>query len=227
MPRAELPGDRLDFRARHGFRGGKSFRGEAAIGKKSLGHAYTADLERLQALGLEPAADDELGRSTADIDDQARLGRSRQFVRDAEIDQAGFFVSGDYVDRETEGALRLRKKLARVLGHAKGIGRHRTYCRGMQAGEALPEPGEAFERGLHRRGLDSSLRVEPGAETQGLAPGIESIDLIALDTTDLEAEAVRAQVDDGKRSGGGCGRRTDHGEFGESGRKRVRASSEG
>ena len=223
MPRPELAGDRLDFRARDRFRGGKGFGGEAPIGKKSLGHADAADLERLQALGLEPAADDELGRSTADIDDQAWLGRSRQLVRDAEIDQAGFFVSGDYVDRETEGALRLRQKLARVLGHAKGIGRHRAYRRGMQAGEALPEPGEAFERGLHRRGLDSSLRVEPGAETQGLAPGIEPIDLIALDTTDLEAEAVRAQVDDGKRWGGGRGRRTDHDEFGESGRKRVRS----
>ena len=209
MPRPELAGDRLDLRARDRFRGGKGFGGEAPIGKKSLGHADAADFERLQALGLEPAADDELGRSAADIDDQARLGRSRQLVRDAEIDQAGFFVSGDHVDRETEGALRLRQKLARVFCHAKGIGRHRAYRRGMQAGEALPEPGEAFERGLHRRGLDSSLRVEPGAETQGLAPGIESIDLIALD--------------DGKRWGGGRGRRTDHDKCGQGGRGRMRS----
>jgi hypothetical protein len=41
------------------------------------------------------------------------------------------------------------------------------------------------------------LVVEAGAETQGLAPGIELVDLRTLDAPDLEPEAVRAQVDDG------------------------------
>src|SRR5207249_9602176 len=38
-----------------------------------------------------------------------------------------------------------------------------------------------------------------GAEAQGLAPGVETIDLIAFDATDLQPETVRPEIDDSQR----------------------------
>ena len=166
-------------------------------------HADAADLERFEALGLEPAADDEFGRAAADVDDQAWLERARQLVRDAEINQARFFVPADDVDGKSQRVLGLRQKLGRVFRHAKRIGRDCAHCRRVQAGEPLAEAREAFERGLHRRALDAALRIEASAEAQRLAPGVEPVDLIAFDATDFEPEAVRAQVDDGERGGRG------------------------
>ena len=46
---------------------------------------------------------------------------------------------------------------------------------------------------------DPSLGIESGAKTQGLAPGIEAVDLVAFDAADFETETVRAQIDDGKQ----------------------------
>ena len=44
--------------------------------------------------------------------------------------------------------------------------------------------------------------VETGAEAQRFAPGVLAVDLVALDAADLEAEAVRPEVDDGESGGG-------------------------
>ena len=150
MTRTELLGDRLDFRARGRFRDRERVGGQPPVREESLGHAYAADLERLQTFGLESATDDELGRTAADVDDQTGLDRPGQLVCDAKIDQARLFMSADDVDRETECALRLRQKLPGILRHAKGIGRHRAHRRRMQPREPFAEPGEAFERHLHR-----------------------------------------------------------------------------
>ena len=51
-------------------------------------------------------------------------------------------------------------------------------------------------------GVMRAVAVDAGAEAQRLAPGVEAVDLVALDAADLEPEAVRSQVDDGERLGG-------------------------
>src|SRR5437870_1912670 len=114
----------------------------------------------------------------------------------AEINQPRFFVTADDIDRKAQRALSLRKKLARVFRHAKGIGRDRAHGGRMHARKALVETLQAFDRGFHRRGLDSAVAVEAGTEAQRLAPGVLAIDLAALDAADLEPEAVRSQIDD-------------------------------
>src|SRR5438046_6201483 len=102
MPRSEVSGDRLDLDARRRFRGVETFRAQASFGKETLRDAYTADLERREPLGLESAADDELGRSAADVDDEPRLERSRQLVRDAQVDQPSFLVHADHAEWQAE-----------------------------------------------------------------------------------------------------------------------------
>ena len=184
----------------------KAVRREAAVGEKALRHPDATDLQRLEALGLEPAADDEFGRSAADVDDEPRLGRGRQHVRDAVVDEPRFLVAGDDVDRESERALGLRQERRRVGRDAKRVGRDRAHRRRMQALDALAETREAGESGAPRFRREPAALVDAGADAQILAPGVEAKDLIAFDASDLEAEAVRAHVDDGERLGRGAER---------------------
>ena len=69
----EIARDGLDFGARRGVRGREASARQATVREKALRHADAADLQRLEALRLEAAADDEFGRAAADVDDEPRL----------------------------------------------------------------------------------------------------------------------------------------------------------
>src|ERR1700687_2833701 len=76
--------------------------GDLPVGEKALRHADASDSQRFEPLGLEPAANDELRRAAADVDDQTRRGRWREHMCHAEIDQARFFVTADDIDRKAQ-----------------------------------------------------------------------------------------------------------------------------
>ena len=177
--------------------------------EEALGEPDAADLQRFELLRREAAADDELGRAAADVDDEARLGRGRQDVGDAVVDEPRFLVAGDDVDREAERALGLRQEVGRVGREAERVRRDGAHGRRMQPPDALAEAREAGDRGAPRLGREAAAGVETGADAQRLAPRVEPVDLVALDATDLEPKAVRAHVDDGERGGGE--RRARHG----------------
>ena len=127
-------------------------------------------------------------------------GERRQLVRDAEEREPRLLVPADDVDRKAQRALgdARRIRCAFVATRNVFVATTRT-ADGMQAGEALAEPREAGERGVHRGALQPALVVEPGAEAQRLAPRVELVDLVALDAADLEPEAVRSEIDDGQQ----------------------------
>ena len=54
-------------------------------------------------------------------------------------------------------------------------------------------------------GGESPPGVESGAEPERFPEGVEPKDLVALDPSDLQAEAVRSHVDDGQHRGGQSG----------------------
>ncbi len=142
----EAARDRLDLDARHRFRGVHRRGRDLAVGEVTLRHPDAADRQRLEPLGLQAAADDELGRTAADVDDESRLQRARQLVRDAEEGEPRLLVPADDVDRESDRALGAPQELAGVRGHAKRVGRNHAHRRGMQAGEPFAEACEAGER---------------------------------------------------------------------------------
>ncbi len=120
----------------------------------------------------------------------------------AEEGQPAFFVPADDVDRKSQRALGLRDEFLRVSRDPERVGRDHADGRRVQAGEAFAEPGEAGKRGVHRGALQAAPVVEPGAETQRLAPRVELVDLVALDAADFEPEAVRPEVDYGQQGVG-------------------------
>src|SRR3982074_3675175 len=126
-------------------------------------------------------------------------------MRDAQVDQTRFLVSADDVDRTAQRALGERQKFACVLRHSKSVGRDRAHGGWMHARKALAEALQAFDCGFHRSGLDSSIAVETGAETNCLAPRILSLVLPPFNAADLEAKAIRSEIDHGKSRGGHAG----------------------
>ena len=192
-------GDRLDFGACRGVGRGEGVCAQAAVRKEALRQSHAADLQRLEALGNETAADDEFGGSAADVDDEPRLSGGRQHVRDAVVDEPRFLVAGDDVDREPERALGLRHERRRVGRDAKRVGRDRPHGRRMQSLDALAESREAGEGGAARFRSEAAALVDAPADAQVLAPRVEAEDLVAFDAADFEPEAVRAHVDDGER----------------------------
>src|ERR1700682_2593160 len=72
----------------------------------------------------------------------------------------------------------------------------------MHSAQALGEARKARERRAARGCADPAARVDRGADAQRFAPRVEPEDLVALDATHFEAEAVRSHVDDRERRGG-------------------------
>ena len=183
-------GNRLNLGARGRIRLGERSRRETAVGKEALCHPDAAQFHRLEALGLEGAADDEFGGAAADVDHEARVGRRRQHMRDAVVDEARLLVTGDDVDREPEGALGARHERRRVRRDAERVGCDGAHRRRMQSPQPLGEAREARERGALRIDGEPAALVDACADAQRLAPRVKAEDLVALDAPDLEAEAV-------------------------------------
>ena len=198
----ELARDSLDFRARMRLGGHECVGAQHAAREEALRNADAAELERLEALRGQAAADDEFGRAATDVDDQARRLRRRQHVADAKIDEARLLMTRDDVDRKAERGLRLRKECRGILRDPECVGGHGAHGGRMQAGQAFPETREARQRGALGCGRQAAIFVHARAEANRFAPGVETEDLVAFDASHLEPEAVRSQVHDGER--GGC-----------------------
>ena len=132
--------------------------------------------------------------------DQPRLGRRRQHVRDAEVDEARLLVAGDDVDRKPERRFRLRQECPRHC-----FATRKVLVATARTADGCSPDSRSRKRARHasaaraRGEREAALLVDARAEADRLAPRVEAEDLVAFDAADLEPEAVRAQVDDGER----------------------------
>ena len=188
----------FDLDASRGFRGIESRFADFSSAKKALRHADASDFQRLQALGLEPASDDELGRAASDVDDQPRRRRCRQHVRNADVDQPRFLVPANHVDGRSKRPFGAGQEVRHVGRDAKRVCRHRTHRRRVHARQALAKSREACERGSYRFGPDAAVGAETRTEAQRFAPRVLTVDLVSLDASDLQTEAVRSEIDNGE-----------------------------
>ena len=196
---SEFARDRLDFGAGARLRGAECLGAEPAVAKKTLRVADAADFERLETLGLQATPDDELGRAAADIDAKARSVGWRQHVRDAEINESRFFMSGDDVDRKAERCFGLPQKLRCIASDPKRVRGHGAHRGRMQAAQPFRETREAAQCSASRGRKDAALGVDRRADPQCFAPRVETKNLIAFNASELEAKAVRSHVDHRKR----------------------------
>ena len=85
--------------------------------------------------------DDELGRAATNIHNQLLCARIGQTMGYTQVDQAGFFTTGDHFDGKTKRSLSLGQELGGILGHPKGIGRHCPHGLDIEATQAFAKAG--------------------------------------------------------------------------------------
>ena len=142
--------------------------------------AQEESLEAECAEGFRPCladavviADDDLGAAAADVDDEEALLGMRPEAADAEVDEAGFLLSGDDLDFGAERGGGAGHELKLVAGVADGGGGDGADVRDIEpfvgsrhGGEHLADEREGF-------GADAAGFEDAFAEAGDLAVGGE------------------------------------------------------
>ena len=116
-------------------------------------------------------------------------------MRDPDVDEPRLLAAGDHFDRETERAARLAQELWRIFRQPQGVGSDRAHRLLRQPAQTLTEAPERLQRVRLGGAVDAFFGCKAGAEPYHLAQRIEGVDLAVDDPSDLEMEAVGAQVD--------------------------------
>jgi hypothetical protein len=124
--------------------------------EESAAMAHAADIQAFHLDRRVVRADDEFGRTAADIDYEALTWTRRHRMCCARINQTSLFAPGNHFDREAQCSLRLAQELAGVLGNAQGVSGDRAHVIGVEIAQPL---AEAFKRvpAAHLRGAIEHL----------------------------------------------------------------------
>ncbi len=140
-------------------------------------------------------ADDDLGAAAADVGDQAPPGFAGHRVRDAEINQARFFDTGDDFDGMAERRARAIQERAFALGLAERVGADDANALGLHVAQPLAESLQACERNVDGLALQAALFVQTGAEPHALAQAILDDELPVRMTGNDHVKTVGTEID--------------------------------
>ena len=115
-------------------------------------------------------------------------------VRGAEVDETGLFAAGDDFDGEPQGVFGEGQEFTGILGHPQVLA-----ATARTAPASSPRRRSPKRRGLQGprlgRRVEPLVGVEAGGQPDRLLEGIEGIDLVVDDPSDLQAKTVRTEVD--------------------------------
>ena len=140
------------------------------------------------------AADNELGRTAADIHHQTALFGGWQAVRSAQVDQASFFAASNDFDGEAQQTLGFHDKFGGVFRHAQGVGTHHAYLFGVEATQTLAKTAHAGQGALQGFTIQGFVVLQATAQAHGVFEGIQGIQLVVYHAGNLQPEAVRPHI---------------------------------
>ena len=194
---ADLPigvGDRLQLAPRGQFRFLEAALVDRSVGEVAQAEADASHVQGLQHQRLEALADDELGRTAADIHDELLFVRVGQRMCDPDIDQPRLLAPRDHLDREPQCGLGADQKLGRVLRHSQRVGGHRPHRVGGKATEPFVETPQCGHAALLCGVVEIFVDGQTCRESHRLLQPVEWIDLVVHDPSDLQAEAVGTEI---------------------------------
>ena len=115
-------------------------------------------------------------------------------MRNARVNQAGFFTPGDDLDRKTQNLLSFVQERIAVTRFTQGLGGHRPYLVGLKPGDTLSKAGQAVPAPLHGYIRQVALTVQAIALANGFFEVFDSADLPMVQMTNLQAKTVGPQV---------------------------------
>ena len=160
----------------------------------ALGQPYRTDRHADRGHHLAAIGHDQLGRTTADIDDDIRACEIRECTCDRLVGKLGFARARDDLDRATEDLLRRCHELGRVLGFAHRLGR--DHVGNLDAvlvhhAAVLAADVQALRDGV---GREVAARVETLTEPTEPAQVDDALELFV---DDQQQQRVGADVDNG------------------------------
>ena len=125
---------------------------------------------------------------------QSSLFLARQGLRHALINEARFLAARNDVNRKTQQLTAGPQKLVAVARLAQGLRGHGAHLVGRKPGQPLAKAGQAIPAALHGLGREVARFIEPTTLANRFFEVFSAIKLAAFNATNLETEAVRAQV---------------------------------
>ena len=165
-------------------------------GQMALGMADRPGLQRGVEVDLAPAADDQLGRAAADVEDEDRLVAGALRGR-PQVGQVGLLLAGQKPGVEVEALPQLGDEGLAVDGVAHGAGSDRHHPLGPQLLVARLVVGDHAADVVHRVRAEVARVLDPAPEVGDGGPALDLADLGPLDVSDQQARRVRPDVDDG------------------------------
>ena len=146
-------------------------------------------------LGDKAAADDQFGRSAADVDDKALFARRRQGVGAARKDETGFFAAGDDFNRVPESFFGLGQKVGGVCGRAQSLCAHGADILRRNVFELFAEAPQRGKGTLLNFGREGVVGVDAARKAHRFLPVAFRRDAVVFDAAYFHAETVAAQID--------------------------------
>ncbi len=148
-------------------------------------------------LGFKVLSDNQLGTAATNIHHQAAAGAVRQGVGNTQINQAGFFLTGNDVNVMAQNGFCLLNKGTAIEGYAQCTGGDHAHAAGRQVANTLGETTQTVESALHGVFVQKQLVVQPCSQLNLLAHAIEDTDILLVGFCHNHVEAVGTQVDGG------------------------------
>jgi hypothetical protein len=174
------------------------FAAQAALREKLLGEAHAAHVRTLEQLGLVAHAEDDLGRTAADVEDEPPLRKAAHIADHAHVDEARLFAAIDDLDLVPESSTRGTEEAVHVPGAAQGVRAYGPDRRVRDPADSFAKARKAGKRPCLGLGRDALALGEPLREPNRLLDAVEDLETIGGDAAFHDhVEAVRAQVDRG------------------------------
>ncbi len=182
-----------------GQRGIPAFAAEFAVAEILAGGRHAAQLDTLALDGVQAAADDAFGRSTADVQHQPQAATLGWLgVGDAQIDQARLLAAGDHFDGMPERAFGRHQEGLRGRQLAHGIGGDRAHPLRRDVADALAKPRQASIGTLARLRRQAAAGIQPVRQANRLAQPVDHPQLTEQVLRHHHVETVGPQVDGGQ-----------------------------
>ena len=160
-----------------------------------LGQTDAADVEALAEDHALLAAEDQLGRAAADVEDERPLAQG-PVGRDPAIRQERFLVTGEEARREAVAPLDLAQERLAVLGVPDGARREREGALGAEPLGVAAIVDEHVPDARERGRQELAPRVDALGEARDREPAIDLLDDAVLDVRDEQPGGVGAEIDD-------------------------------
>lgn len=173
--------DRLEFLARCNLGRAHACLSYEPFFEKPLAQADTAHVQTLHSAWIEMPAENKLGTTASDVDNQTPFRPVLQAMRYAEVNETRLFVTGNDVNTVAEGRFRLANE---IVGFAQRVGTDDPDAPSRQIADALAELLKAIEGAFDGLLSDGVVRVQATAYGDHAPHAADDLEVVRFCSSD-------------------------------------------